>query len=87
MNNKELQVELSKRMSITQKESSVLMDSFVSELIAQLEEHEQVSFLGLGTLEVRKKEQRILVNPSSKQRMLIPPKLVLTFKQNGRAHV
>jgi DNA-binding protein HU-beta/integration host factor subunit alpha len=36
-----------------------------------------------GTFEVKKKLERIMVNPSTGQRMLVPPKLVLTFKPNG----
>ena len=35
-----------------------------------------------GTFEVKKKLERIMVNPSTGQRMLVPPKLVLTFKPN-----
>jgi DNA-binding protein HU-beta/integration host factor subunit alpha len=35
-----------------------------------------------GTFEVKKKMERIMVNPSTGQRMLVPPKLVLTFKPN-----
>ena len=35
---------------------------------------------GFGTFEVKKKMERIMVNPSTGQRMLVPPKLVLGFK-------
>ena len=33
-----------------------------------------------GTFEVKKKLERISINPATQQRMLIPPKLVLTYK-------
>ena len=33
-----------------------------------------------GTFEVKKRMERILINPGTKQRMLVPPKLVLNFK-------
>ncbi|MBF1080992.1 MAG: HU family DNA-binding protein, partial [Prevotellaceae bacterium] len=33
-----------------------------------------------GTFEVKKRLERIVVNPSTQQRMLVPPKLVLSFK-------
>ena len=36
-----------------------------------------------GTFEVKKKLERIMVNPSTGQRMLVPPKLVLNFKLNA----
>jgi DNA-binding protein HU-beta/integration host factor subunit alpha len=32
---------------------------------------------------VKKKMERVMVNPSTGQRMLVPPKLVLNFKPNG----
>ena len=35
---------------------------------------------GFGTFEVKKRLERILVNPGTGQRMLVPPKLVLGFK-------
>lgn len=33
-----------------------------------------------GTFEVKKRLERIVINPGTKQRMLVPPKLVLGFK-------
>ena len=35
-----------------------------------------------GTFEVKKKLERVLVNPTTKQRMLVPPKMVVGFKPN-----
>jgi nucleoid DNA-binding protein len=32
---------------------------------------------------VKKKLERVLVNPSTKQRMLVPPKMVVGFKPNS----
>jgi nucleoid DNA-binding protein len=32
---------------------------------------------------VKKKLERIVVNPSTKQRMMVPPKLVLSFKPSS----
>ncbi len=32
--------------------------------------------------ETKKKMERVIVNPSTGQRMLVPPKLVLSFKPN-----
>ncbi len=39
-----------------------------------------ISIQGFGVFEPRKKMERISVNPSTGKRMLIPPKVVLTFK-------
>ncbi|MCH5328009.1 MAG: HU family DNA-binding protein [Coprobacter sp.] len=64
-NRKEVESSVSDMLQIV-KERSVLMDSF--------------SIQGFGTFEPRKKAERISVNPSTGKRMLIPPKIVLTFK-------
>jgi DNA-binding protein HU-beta len=46
----------------------------------ELQEGKIIAIQGFGTFEVKKKMERISVNPSTQQRMLIPPKLVLTYK-------
>ena len=48
------------------KERSISMDS--------------VSIQGFGVFEPRKKLERISVNPATGKRMLIPPRIILTFK-------
>ena len=44
------------------------------------EDGESVQLSNFGTFEVKKRLERIVVNPSTQQRMLVPPKLVLSFK-------
>ncbi len=39
-----------------------------------------VPVVGFGTFEVKKRMERVMVNPSTGLRMLVPPKLVLNFK-------
>ena len=80
MNNKEFVSELSKRLGYTVKDASELLSSAVSVVTKQLQEGNTVSIQGFGTFEVKKKSERISVNPTTKQRMLVPPKLVLTYK-------
>lgn len=80
MNNKEFTSELSRRLGYTLKDTSELMTSLLSNMTQQLEEGNTISIQGFGTFEVRKKAERISVNPISKQRMLVPPKLVLNYK-------
>lgn len=80
MNNKEFTSELSKRLGYTLKDTSELVSSLLSVMTRQLEEGNAVAIQGFGTFEVKKKSERISVNPTSKQRMLVPPKLVLTYK-------
>lgn len=80
MNNKDFTSELSKRLGYTLKDTSELISSLLSGMNQQLEEGNVVAIQGFGTFEVRKKAERISVSPTTKQRMLVPPKLVLTYR-------
>lgn len=80
MNNKEFTSELSKRLGYTQKDTSELISSLLFCMTEQLEEGNAIAIQGFGTFEVKKKVERISVSPTTKQRMLVPPKLVLTYK-------
>ena len=42
-----------------------------------------IAVQGFGSFEVKKKAERISINPASKQRMLVPPKLVLSYKPSN----
>lgn len=83
MNNKDFISELSAKMGRSSKETSDLVASLLSEMTRQLEEENTVYIQGFGTFEVKKKIERISVNPVSKQRMLVPPKLVLSYKPSA----
>lgn len=80
MNNKEFISELSRRLSYNNKETTKLVSSLLSVMTQELQEGKIIAIQGFGTFEVKKKMERISVNPSTQQRMLIPPKLVLTYK-------
>lgn len=67
-------------MGYTLKDTSELISSLLSGMTQQLEEGNVVAIQGFGTFEVRKKAERISVSPTTKQRMLVPPKLVLTYR-------
>ena len=80
MNNKEYINELARRSGYTQEVTRKLVHDVVAEMTDRLGESETVSITGFGSFEVKKRLERILVNPSTKQRMLVPPKLVLSFR-------
>ncbi|WP_321517186.1 HU family DNA-binding protein [uncultured Bacteroides sp.] len=83
MNNKEFITELSNRLGYSAKETSDLVSSAISVVSEQLQEENAVIVQGFGTFEVKKKLERISVNPATKQRMLVPPKLVINFKPSN----
>ena len=80
MNNKEFISELSRRLGYTMKDTSELIASLLSDMTRQLEDGNAVFVQGFGTFEVKKKAERISINPTTKQRLLVPPKLVLTYR-------
>jgi len=44
------------------------------------QEGDSVAIQNFGNFEVKKKLERIMVNPTTGQRMLVPPKLTLNFR-------
>jgi len=83
LNNKEFTSELSQRLGYTIRDTSELMASLLSDMTQQLQEGNTITVQGFGTFEVRKKIERITINPVTKLRMLIPPKLVLAYKPSN----
>lgn len=80
MNNKEFIAELSQRLGYKSNTTQRLLSTVLSAMGDTFMEGESVQVPGFGTFEVKKKMERIIVNPASGQRMLVPPKLVLGFK-------
>jgi DNA-binding protein HU-beta len=83
MNNKEFTSELAERLGYTIKDTSELMSSLLSCMTQELEEGNVIAVQGFGSFEVKKKAERISINPASKQRMLVPPKLVLSYRPSN----
>ena len=80
MNNKEFIAELASRTGYTQADSQQMVRTVIEKMSADFDEGDTVQISGFGTFEVRKRLERVVVNPATQQRMLVPPKLVLNFK-------
>ena len=80
LNNKEFISELSNRLNYTIKDTSDLVQLVTAAMIEQLQAGNIVSIQGFGSFEVKKKAERISVNPANGKRYLVPPKLVPVFK-------
>ena len=79
MNSKEFTGELSRRLGYTNKDAAVLVASLVDIMAQELQESNVLTFQEFGTFEVKKKMERIVVNPVTRQRLLVPPKLSLSL--------
>ena len=77
MNNKDFISAIAARTGMTAKATQKMASAFVGSIAEKLDDE------GFGTFEVKKKMERVVVNPANKQRKLIPPKLVLAFKPSA----
>lgn len=82
MNNKEFIAELSARTGYAPRDTQRLVENIVTAMGDTFQDDTAVVVAGFGVFETKKKMERIIVNPSTGQRMLVPPKLVLAFKPN-----
>lgn len=83
MNNKDFIAELSKKTNQTVGATTKTVDDTLRILEEHFTQGKLVNISSFGTLEVKKKMERISVNPTTGKRYLIPPKLVLSFKQSN----
>ena len=83
MNNKELINELAEESGYTKEDSQRLVKSLIDTMSEDFEKGENVTISGFGTFEVKKRMERVLVNPTTGKKMLVPPKLVLGFKPSN----
>ena len=83
MNKGELIKAIATKAGFTQKDATAAYDAFIASVTEALKAGDKVQLVGFGTFEVKKKAERITFNPGTKQRMLIPPKLVLSYKPSN----
>lgn len=82
MNNKEFISALARRTKRKNADTEAMLTTVINAMGERFQEGDSVQLPNFGMFEVKKKLERIMVNPSTGQRMLIPPKLVLAFKPN-----
>lgn len=82
MNNREFIAELAERTGYSVKDTQKLASNLIDALGDAFQEDNSVLVPNFGVFETKKKMERVMVNPATGQRMLVPPKLVLSFKPN-----
>ena len=82
MNNKEFIAELAERTGYSTKDTQKLASNLIDAMGDAFQEDNSILIPNFGVCETKKKMERIMVNPATGQRMLVPPKLVLSFKPN-----
>ncbi|MBQ8361931.1 MAG: HU family DNA-binding protein [Bacteroidaceae bacterium] len=80
MNNKEFIEILAGEIDHTVADTSKFVAAIVEVMSEELQTGNAVQVQEFGTFEVKKKMERISVIPTTGQRILVPPKLVLSFR-------
>ncbi len=80
MNNKEYINELARRCGYSQENTQKLVRSVVEAIAQKFDAGEDVQVPDFGTFELKNRMERIVVQPSTGQRMLVPPKIVVSFR-------
>ena len=80
MNNKEFVAELAQQTGYSQDDTQKLVRKVIDAMITEFEDGEVVAIPNFGTFEVKKRMERVVVNPTTKKLQLVPPKLVLGFR-------
>ena len=83
MTNKDFILELAEQTGYSPEDTQKMVNVIVETMGDIFQEGNMVLVPSFGTFEVKKKMERVMVNPSTGQRMLVPPKLVLNFKPNS----
>lgn len=80
MNNKEYIAELSRHTGFSQDDTQRMVRCVVECMSQKFDEGVGILIANFGIFEIKKRMERIVVNPSNGQRMLVPPKIVVAFK-------
>lgn len=83
MNNRQFVQELADRCQMDESQTSQTILNLIKVMENIWHEGDSISLSGFGVLEVRKKNERVSVNPVTGVRMLVPPKLVLSYKPSS----
>ena len=82
MKTKELIQHIATSTSMTKTHTDELLNATVAVLQKELLAGKSVQLQNFGTLEMKRKNARVVVHPQTKERTTIPEKMQLTFKPN-----
>lgn len=80
MDNKKLVATVAANLGRSTKDVNKLLDAFAGVLRTRCGEMDTVVVPSFGAFEPKKRNERVMVHPSTGRRMLVPPKVVLSFK-------
>ena len=63
--------------------AELLLDSLVEVTGSECSDMNSIALPGFGSFEPKKRQERVAVHPSTGRRMLIPPKITLSFRPSA----
>lgn len=83
MDAKTLIENLSRRLDCNKKDVTTLLEGLSRVMRDRCSDMDSIAIPGFGNFEPRKRMERVMVMPSTGKRMLLPPKVSLTFKPSA----
>lgn len=80
MNKTELIVAMAQKSGLTKTDAKKALDAFTSIVAEALKSDDKVGLIGFGTFSVYERQERTGVNPSTKNKIVIPAKKVVKFR-------
>lgn len=80
MDNKKLVETVAANMGRTTDDVGKLLDALAGVLRTRCSEMDMVVIPSFGTFEPKKRNERVIKHPATGRRMLVPPKVVMSFK-------
>ena len=80
MNHAELLATLSQRLQLSKTEVGKRLDETTAIITDELVKNNIVSIMNFGTMEVKKRLERISIQPNTGKKLLVPPKLLVKYK-------
>ena len=80
MDNKKLVSTVATKLGRTNEDVSKLLDALAGVMRTRCGEMDTIVVPSFGTFEPKKRNERVMIHPSTGRRILVPPKIVLGFK-------
>lgn len=80
MTKNELISVIADRTPLSKRQASDALEATLSSIQESLEKGEKVSIAGFGTFDVRQRNEKVCINPRTKEKMVCPPCKAPAFK-------
>lgn len=87
MNKTELINAVAEKANLSKAQAKAALDATLNTISEALLKEDKVALIGFGTFSVAEKPARTGINPRTKEKIEIPARKAVKFKEIGRAHV